>query len=98
MKKSFFFCFNFQIKGEFKDDGANSDNREYSIGFGRKERKKAFRLLSLIFFQVDTAIGFLKNPKVATETIEKKRDFLQKKGQMNLVEYFPSPIDPSRIN
>ncbi|CAF4581095.1 unnamed protein product [Rotaria sp. Silwood1] len=29
---------------------------------------------------VDTAIGFLKNPKVAGESIDKKRDFLKKKG------------------
>ncbi|CAF0941156.1 unnamed protein product [Adineta ricciae] len=29
---------------------------------------------------VDTAIGFLKNTKVAVETMEKKREFLKKKG------------------
>ncbi len=35
-------------------------------------------------FQVDIAIGFLKNPKVATESLEKKREFLQKKGKFDL--------------
>ncbi|CAF0903186.1 unnamed protein product [Adineta steineri] len=29
---------------------------------------------------VDIAVGFLKNPKIANEHMERKRDFLQKKG------------------
>ncbi|CAF0959512.1 unnamed protein product [Adineta steineri] len=37
---------------------------------------------------VDTAIGFLKNAKVASESVEKKREFLQKKGLTdNEIEY-----------
>lgn len=82
-KKRFSFVSDFSFvkrktSDEFERTGkSRSDSQRFSEKIVRNEIRSKF-FSSIV--QIDTAVKFLKNPKIQKEKLVKKRNFLQKKG------------------